>query len=160
MDLDKSVTSLPRAESPTTQGPTILADRANAGVMKKQKKNNKVSRAQRMRQQKGMDRAEAVLDQLEIKKAKSFARARVVDGRRADWEETNRKAPAFAALQKNDNDDDEDDEGDDDMTEDATPAQIPVARNVFEMEDEKEDSNTANDATDDPAAMEEADEIT
>ena len=46
------------------------------------------------------------------------------------------------------------------MTEDATPARTPVARNVFEMEDEKEDSNTANDATDDPAAMEEADEIT
>jgi hypothetical protein len=76
------VTSLPRAESPSTEGPAVLADRANAGVSKKQKKNDKVSRAQRLRAQKGMDRAEAVLDQLEIKKAKSFARARVVDGRR------------------------------------------------------------------------------
>lgn len=87
MDLDKSVTSLPRAESPTDQGPAVLADRANSGAIKKKKKNDKVSRAQRLRQQKGMDRAEAVLDQLEIKKAKSFARARVVDGRRV-WMNT------------------------------------------------------------------------
>ncbi|CAG8034611.1 unnamed protein product [Penicillium salamii] len=160
MDLDKSVTSLPRAESPSTQGPAVLADRANAGVMKKQKKkNDKVSRAQRLRQQKGMDRAEAVLDQLEIKKAKSFARARVVDGRRADWEETNRKASAFAALQNNDNDD-EDEEGDDSMAEDAAPAKVPMAKNVFEMEDGEVDNNAANDATDDTAVLEEADEIT
>ncbi|CAG8925580.1 unnamed protein product [Penicillium salamii] len=159
MDLDKSVTSLPRAESPSTQGPAVLADRANAGVMKKQKKNDKVSRAQRLRQQKGMDRAEAVLDQLEIKKAKSFARARVVDGRRADWEETNRKASAFAALQNNDNDG-EDDEGDDSMAEDAAPAKVPLAKNVFEMENEEVDNNAANDVTDDTAVLEEADEIT
>jgi vacuolar-type H+-ATPase subunit I/STV1 len=82
LDLDKSLTSLPRAESPTEQKPSVLADRANSGIQKKQKKNDKVSRAQRLRQQKGMDRAEAVMDQLEIKKAKSFARARVIDSRR------------------------------------------------------------------------------
>ncbi|KAJ5328337.1 hypothetical protein N7452_008727 [Penicillium brevicompactum] len=160
MDLDKSVTSLPRAESPTAQGPAVLADRANAGVMKKQKKkNDKVSRAQRLRQQKGMDRAEAVLDQLEIKKAKSFARARVVDGRRADWDETNRKASAFATLQQNDVDE-EDDEDDDAMAEDAPPAKAPAARNVFEMDDEEPETPATNGPTDDPAAAEEADEIT
>jgi hypothetical protein len=82
LDLDKSVTSLPRAESPTAQKPSILADRANAGVQKKQKKNDKISRAQRVRQQKGMDRAEAVLDRLEIKKAKSMARGKTVNARR------------------------------------------------------------------------------
>jgi hypothetical protein len=81
LDLDKSVTSLPRAESPSDR-PSILADRSNAGIHKKQKKNDKVSRAQRQRQQKGMDRAEAVSDQLAIKRAKSIARAKVIDSRR------------------------------------------------------------------------------
>lgn len=35
-----------------------------------------------MRHQKGMDRAEAVMDQMEIKKARSFVRAKVVKDRR------------------------------------------------------------------------------
>lgn len=73
---------MPRAESPSAERPSILAERANAGIQKKQKKDTKLSKAQRLRQQKGMDRAEAVLDQLEIKKAKSLARGKVVNARR------------------------------------------------------------------------------
>lgn len=81
LDVDKSLTSLPRAESPTVRRPSILSDRRNSGIQKKQKQK-KLSRAQRLRQQKGMDRAEAVLDQLEIKKAKSISRAKTVKDRR------------------------------------------------------------------------------
>lgn len=81
LDVDKSLTTLPRAESPTIQRPSVLADRANAGIQKKQKQK-KMSRAQRLRQQKGMERAEAVLDQLEIKKTKSVNRAKSVKARR------------------------------------------------------------------------------
>lgn len=83
----------------------------------------------------------------------------VLTTKQADWEETNRKASAFAALQNNDNDD-EDEEGDDSMAEDAAPAKVPMAKNVFEMEDGEVDNNAANDATDDTAVLEEADEIT
>ncbi|KAJ5782690.1 hypothetical protein N7457_004464 [Penicillium paradoxum] len=152
LDLDKSVTSLPRAESPTTQRPSVLAERANAGVQKKQKKNDKISRAQRLRQQKGMDRAEAVLDQLEIKKAKSISRGKSVNARRADWEDTNRKTMTFAALQE---DDDEDDEDDDAMVEESAAPKAVVATNVFEMVAENSDP-----ATDDAAPVDETDEIT
>ncbi|KAJ5200342.1 Ribosome biogenesis protein Alb1 [Penicillium cf. griseofulvum] len=159
LDLDKSVLALPRAESPTTTRPSVLADRATAGIKKKQNKNDKISRAQRLRQQKGMDRAEAVMDQLEIKKAKSLARGKTVNSRRADWEDTNRKTLAFDALRQDD--DDEDDEDDEAMAEDSAPSGIPVAKNVFQIPTEAliatEDSNLV---TDDIATIDEADEIT
>ncbi|KAJ5243034.1 uncharacterized protein N7469_001361 [Penicillium citrinum] len=121
---DKSLAALPRAESPTAQRPSLLVERANAGVQKKKKENKKISRAQRLRQQKGMERAEAVLDQLEIKKAKSNNRAKTVKTRRAEWEDTNRNASAFAALQQHNADEDDDEDEDGKMTED-TPQTKP-----------------------------------
>lgn len=81
LDVDKSLTSLPRAESPNVQRPSVLSDRRNSGIQKKQKQK-KLTRAQRLRQQKGMDRAEAVLDQMEIKKARSASRQKTVKDRR------------------------------------------------------------------------------
>ncbi|KAJ5558807.1 hypothetical protein N7535_009312 [Penicillium sp. DV-2018c] len=155
LDLDKSVTSLPRAESPTAQRPSIIAERANAGVQKKQKKNDKLRRAQRLRQQQAMDRAEAVLDQLEIKKAKSLARGKTVNARRADWEDTNRKTMSFDVLQQDD-EDSEDDDGDA-MADDSAAPKAAVATNIFEMATETE---SANPAVDEPAPTDDTDEIT
>lgn len=63
------------------QRESILADRANAGVSKKQSKPKAKSRAQRLRQQKGMDKAEAIMDQLEIKVSKSETRAKTIKSR-------------------------------------------------------------------------------
>lgn len=80
--MDKSLTSLPRVESPTVQRPSILAERANAGIQKKQRKGKAMSRAQRLRQQKGMERAEALWDRMEVKVAKSVARGKNVNARR------------------------------------------------------------------------------
>ncbi|KAG0161276.1 hypothetical protein PDIDSM_8810 [Penicillium digitatum] len=122
-------------------------------LTKKQKKNDKLSRAQRLRQQKGMDRAEAVMDQLEIKKCKSVARGKTVNSRRADWEDTNRKTLAFSALQQDN--DEEDDEDDEVMAEDSAPTTITVANNVFQIATEG-----SNPAIDDSTTVDEADEIT
>ncbi|KAJ5690019.1 hypothetical protein N7462_004411 [Penicillium macrosclerotiorum] len=145
LDLDKSLTSLPRAESPTTHRPSLLAERASSGIQKK-RKDKKMSRAQRLRQQKGMDRAEAVLDQLEIKKAKSFDRAKNIKARSADWNDMNRKSSTFAALQP----DEPDDDGDDDaMTTEKTEPSNPSA-NPFVASEQ---------ATADPAPVDEDDEI-
>jgi hypothetical protein len=91
--LDKSLTSLPRAESSTAQRPSLLVDRATAGVQKKKNQGKKLTKAQRLRQQKGMDRAEAVLDQLEIKKAKSFNRVKTIKERRVCQKK--KKKPAY-----------------------------------------------------------------
>ena len=73
--------------------------------------------------------------------------------KQADWEETNRKLSAFAALQQDDDDEEEDD--DDAMVKDPAPAKVDVAKNVFEMETEE-----SNPVTDSPAIIDEADEIT
>ncbi|KAJ5098697.1 hypothetical protein N7532_005698 [Penicillium argentinense] len=154
--VDKSLVALPRAESPTTERPTILAERVNAGVQKKKKANKKITRAQRLRQEKGMERAENVLDQLEIKKAKSINRAKNIKTRRAEWEDTNRtaNASAFAVLQQagkdEEDDDDEDDDDDNAMADDTT--QPRTTANVF--------AASVAPAAADPATADEDDEIT
>ena len=61
---------------------SVLADRANAGVSKKQSKPKAKSKAQRQRQQKGLERAEIVMDQLEVKVAGSVKRGKTVKARR------------------------------------------------------------------------------
>ncbi|OJJ80397.1 Alb1 domain-containing protein [Aspergillus glaucus CBS 516.65] len=98
-NVDKSLLSAPRAETTVIQRDSILSERANAGISKKQPKPKNLSRAQRQRQQKGMEKAEMVVDQLENKVAKSVKRGNSVQARRADWEDTNRKSSKFEALQ-------------------------------------------------------------
>ncbi|RAK95259.1 Alb1 domain-containing protein [Aspergillus ibericus CBS 121593] len=118
LEVDKSITSLPRAQETTVQRESILSERANAGITKKQSKSKAKTRAQRLRQQKGVERAEAVVDQMEKKVTKSVGRAKAVKARRADWEDLNRKSKSmFQAL----NDEAEDDM-DDDMMADAAPS--------------------------------------
>ncbi|OJJ51090.1 hypothetical protein ASPZODRAFT_148450 [Penicilliopsis zonata CBS 506.65] len=125
LDLDKSLTSLPRAEGKVVEAPAVLTERAKAGVSKKQLKPRNLSRAQKLRQQKSMDRAEAVMDQLETKVTKSVKREKTVKARRGDWEDTNRKASKFAALQTQSTGDDGDDDGDA-MVDDSTKSQSKV----------------------------------
>ncbi|PWY65576.1 hypothetical protein BO70DRAFT_390820 [Aspergillus heteromorphus CBS 117.55] len=120
LDVDKSLTSLPRAQDTTVQRESILSERANAGVSKKTSRKQSKSRAQRLRQQKGMDRAEAVVDQLEKKVNRSINRSKAVHSRKAEWEDQNRKAAAtksmFAGLN------DEGDNSDDAMMDDEAPS--------------------------------------
>ncbi|GAQ09850.1 hypothetical protein ALT_7171 [Aspergillus lentulus] len=105
LDVDKSLTSLPRAENTVIQRESVLNERVNAGVSKKSKAKVK-TRAQRLRQQKGMERAEIVYSQLEKKVAKSVSRAKNVKARRSDWESLNRNVSGsmFEALQERDDD--------------------------------------------------------
>ncbi|OJJ61803.1 hypothetical protein ASPSYDRAFT_75810 [Aspergillus sydowii CBS 593.65] len=147
LDLDKSLTSLPRAENTPMQRESILADRANAGVSKKQSKAKAKSRAQRLRQQKGMDRAEAIMDQLEIKVAKSENRAKTVKSRRAEWSDLNGKATKFEALAEAGSNDDDDAMADVSTAtgNKAKPRQEPATQNV---------------AVDEHAPVDEYDEIT
>ncbi|KAL4795850.1 Alb1-domain-containing protein [Aspergillus venezuelensis] len=146
LDLDKSLTNLPRAENTPIQRESILADRASAGVTKKQSKPKNLSRAQRLRQQKGQDRAEAVMDQLEIKVAKSNNRAKTVKNRRAEWEDLNGKATKFDALAALA----EADTGDDDAMTDA-----PTSKSKT-----KTIQVTQNPPVDEHAPIDEDDEIT
>ncbi|KAA8652723.1 hypothetical protein EYZ11_005696 [Aspergillus tanneri] len=116
LDVDKSLTSLPRAQETALQRDSILSDRVNSGVTKKQSKPKTKSRSQLRKQQKGIERAEIVLDQLEKKVSRSVGRAKTVKARRAEWEDLNRKSSVskFQAL-----DDTEGNDGDDAMIDDS-----------------------------------------
>jgi hypothetical protein len=72
---------MPRVEAEPKQ-PVIHTVHANAGISKKKSKGKALTRAQRLRQQKSIERAESVMDQLETKVSKSIGRAKVVNARR------------------------------------------------------------------------------
>ncbi|GAB1206417.1 hypothetical protein APSETT445_005104 [Aspergillus pseudonomiae] len=121
LDVDKSLTTLPRAEDTVIQRESILSDRANAGVSKRKSKTKALSKAQRARQQKGIERAENIMDQLETKVEKSLKRGKTVKARRgisltdnagcqAEWEDLNRKSGATMFQNLNDEADNDDDD--------------------------------------------------
>jgi hypothetical protein len=144
-----------------------------------------MSKAQRLRQQKGMERAEAVLDQLEIKKAKSVNRAKTIKERsvcdhlpmncasnrgiehiltkllflQADWTEMNKKTTAFAALQQNE---DDEEDGDEDVNDDAMATEQlepshPMMASIFAP---NPTNGVSNSSAADSAPADEYDEIT
>ncbi|KAF2718123.1 hypothetical protein K431DRAFT_211084, partial [Polychaeton citri CBS 116435] len=61
----------------------------NAGISKKSKKTKQLTRAQKMRREKGLARADDNVDKLEKKVKDSMARARRVQERAVQWEELN-----------------------------------------------------------------------
>ncbi|CRG84429.1 hypothetical protein PISL3812_01717 [Talaromyces islandicus] len=101
-DVDKSLKSMPRVEAPAKQ-PLIHA----AGISKKKSKTKAMSRAQRLRQQKSIERAESVMDQLETKVAKSIGKAKAVNARKAQWEDLNSKHDAAVKILQETQDDEE-----------------------------------------------------
>ncbi|CAN9222258.1 unnamed protein product [Alternaria alternata] len=61
----------------------------DAGIQKKQKKDTKMTRAQRLRYQKGLERAEENMDKLEKKRAKSVGKSKKIVERAKGWEDVN-----------------------------------------------------------------------
>lgn len=72
---------VPRTEPIPTVKPHILSAKHNAGITKKSK-SKQITRAQRKRQEKGLERAELIMDRTEKKMAKSMGKAKVVKERR------------------------------------------------------------------------------
>ncbi|PGH03233.1 hypothetical protein AJ79_07428 [Helicocarpus griseus UAMH5409] len=93
LDADKSLASVPRPEPTATVKPHILSAQHNSGINKKSKPKH-MTRAQKRRQEKGLERAELVMDRTEKKVAKSVGRGKTVQARRATWEELNQKVLA------------------------------------------------------------------
>jgi hypothetical protein len=134
IDTDKSLKNV-KAPEATEYRPSVLAIHQGAGVNKKSKSGRKavLSAKAKRRQEKGMDRAEAVMDIKAAKIEKSKGRARNVQERSKAWEELNKKilaqeAADAAAAAAEENNEWEDAAGDDeammnDVTvEEATPA--------------------------------------
>ncbi|CAG5181050.1 uncharacterized protein ALTATR162_LOCUS9568 [Alternaria atra] len=61
----------------------------DAGIQKRQKKDTKMTRAQRLRYQKGLERAEENMDKLEKKRAKSVGKSKKIVERAKGWEDVN-----------------------------------------------------------------------
>ncbi len=100
IDTDKSLKEVDRAEI----GPMLHA-RQNAGITKK-KKAKPMKRGQRARQERGLVKAEMVMDRMEKKVAGAQSREKKRRERRALWEEVNdaskeeqRKMPKLNVLE-------------------------------------------------------------
>ncbi|KAF2646229.1 hypothetical protein P280DRAFT_368951, partial [Massarina eburnea CBS 473.64] len=79
-------TSASPPADPASVKPHVLAARS-PGVSKS--KSKPLKRAQRLRQQKGMGRAEDNMDKLELKRVKSFGKEKKVKERAKAWDEVN-----------------------------------------------------------------------
>ena len=91
IDLDKKLKQTTRDSAspsrPSQAKPHALAAQ-NAGIQKKSKKGN-MTRAQRLRHQKGLERAADNLDKMEVKVVKSLGKERKVKDRSKGWEDVN-----------------------------------------------------------------------
>ncbi|EEA28579.1 hypothetical protein TMatcc_003078 [Talaromyces marneffei ATCC 18224] len=106
-DVDRSLESMSRVEAPT-KAAGVLAAHANAGISKK-KATKKLTRSQRLRQQKGIERGEMLFDRLETKveKAKT-SYSKVANARKVQWEDlSGKQAKAAKILQQTQHNDDE-----------------------------------------------------
>ena len=102
IDTDKSLKNIkPPIESKNLR-PSVLAVRHGAGVSKKSKNGRKsvLSAKARRRQERGLDRAEAVMDKKEKKVEKSKGKARNVQERAKAWDELNKKMIARKAREE------------------------------------------------------------
>ncbi|KAF7865509.1 hypothetical protein EAF04_006483 [Stromatinia cepivora] len=102
IDTDKSLKNV-KAPTETVYHPQVLSPHQGAGVSKKKsgRKSQLSSKAKR-RQDKGLDRAEAVMDRTSTKIEKSKYRGRNVQERAKTWETLNKKAQEAvqAAMEK------------------------------------------------------------
>jgi hypothetical protein len=90
IDTDKSLKNVkpPPADS---KKPDVLAAHRSGGIVKKRRKVMLSTKA-RKRQEKSMDRAEAVMDRTSTKVEKSKGSFRVIQSRKKTWDEINRDA--------------------------------------------------------------------
>lgn len=92
IDTDKSLKNVKPPTESKSHRPSILAVHQGAGVSKKSKNGRKsvLSAKAKRRQEKGLDRAEAVMDKKEKKVEKSRGRARTVQERAKAWDLLNK----------------------------------------------------------------------
>lgn len=91
IDLDKKLKQTTRDSAspsrPSQVKPHALAAQ-NAGIQKKAKKGN-MTRAQRLRHQKGLERAADILDKRQVKVVKSLGKEKNIKERSKGWEDVN-----------------------------------------------------------------------
>ncbi|KAL1302338.1 hypothetical protein AAFC00_002745 [Neodothiora populina] len=150
LDVDKSITSLKAPVDAVDYNPKSSG--VHDGGISKKKNTKHMTRAQRLRHEKGLNRADQVIDILEQKRMKSGAREKRTKDRAGDWEELNKKyangVPSkgnlFQAIQ-------EQDAQEDDLSDDDGPSELKAvnkqtisAQNVSSFEQAPEVPTTTS----------------
>lgn len=91
IDTDKSLKNAQPPPESTNIRPAVLAAHHGGGVTKKTKRKSQMSHKARLRQEKNLERAEAVAERTALKVQKSKGQARVIQSRKKTWEELNRE---------------------------------------------------------------------
>ncbi|KAF2706075.1 hypothetical protein K504DRAFT_505794 [Pleomassaria siparia CBS 279.74] len=113
INLDKSVKSTTRDSSPpkTKTSTSIALGARPTGITKSKSKSKPLKRQQRVRRERGLERAVDVMDKREVKVQKSVVKEKKVVERKKGWEEVNvekgrllglaagKKGNAFEALE-------------------------------------------------------------
>ncbi|KAH6626340.1 Alb1-domain-containing protein [Chaetomium sp. MPI-SDFR-AT-0129] len=94
INTDKSLKNAQLPQESVDRRPTVLATHHASGITKKAKSGRKamLSSKARRRQEKNMDRAEAIMDRTAVKVQKSKGHARVIHSRKKTWDEINKDA--------------------------------------------------------------------
>ncbi|TQS35901.1 hypothetical protein Golomagni_03664 [Golovinomyces magnicellulatus] len=100
INLDKSLKEIKPPSSSQKIRPSILLDRRSAGIMKKSKGGRKavLSAKVKRRQEKGLDRAVAVMDRTIKKVERSKDKAKIGQERSMKWEDLNKKMAFQTAI--------------------------------------------------------------
>ncbi|KAH8909035.1 hypothetical protein BR93DRAFT_926148 [Coniochaeta sp. PMI_546] len=146
IDTDKSLKNVQPPPESINIRPAVLAAHHGGGVTKKTKRKSQLSHKARLRQERNLERGEAIAERTALKVQKSKGQARVIQSRKKTWDELNREIlgrEAAAAKKSKDeagdaavaafyaDTDEEMDVADNDVTEevdggDASTASIPV----------------------------------
>ncbi|KAF7935503.1 hypothetical protein BELL_0102g00050 [Botrytis elliptica] len=124
IDTDKSLKNV-KAPAETVYNPQILSPHQGAGVSKK-KSGRQLSSKAKKRQNKGMDRAEAVMDRTSTKIEKSKYRGRNVQERAKTWEALNKKAQEAVQAAMDKENEVSEGEGDVDVEDDQSQGEIEM----------------------------------
>jgi hypothetical protein len=155
IDTDKSLKNVQPPPESINIRPAVLAAHHGGGVTKKTKRKSQLSHKARIRQEKNLERAEAVAERTALKVQKSKGQARVIQSRKKTWDELNREILGREAADKKktskdpegdaavaafyaDTDDEMDGAEDDTLGGDAPVAEnasVPVAAPAVEEEE-------------------------
>lgn len=112
IDTDKSLKNAQPPPESLNIRPAVLAAHHGGGVTKKTKRKSQLSHKARLRQERNLERAEAVAERTALKVQRSKGQARVIQARKKTWDELNREIlgrEAAAAAAKKDSKDPEGD---------------------------------------------------
>ncbi|OTB05873.1 hypothetical protein M426DRAFT_319561 [Hypoxylon sp. CI-4A] len=125
IDTDKSLKNVqpPAAES-VDHRPSVLAIHQGAGVSKKERKSRNLSSKAKKRQERGQDRAAAIMERTQQKVAKSKGQARTIQSRSKTWDEVNNQIPTTEEKKPQEAVKSEDDQEESDFDAEMDDAQV------------------------------------